>query len=86
MTDEQQQPLSRAGHFAAGVTGEPEHIATAIPPPQQADPTFQPASVQMSQNQYSGVGNGSSDNTMSVLEPYQKSMRDQLRAGGGVTP
>lgn len=61
------------------------HTATAMRAP-QADPSFQPASVLMASNQYSGVGNGSSDNTLSVTEPYQKSMRDQLRAGEGTTP
>jgi hypothetical protein len=60
------------------------HTATSLQ--QHADPAFQPASVQMSQNAYSGYGNGTSDNTLSVTAPYQKAMRDQLKAGAGETP
>ena len=58
------------------------HIATAIPV-QQATRAFQPASVEMAQNAYSGAGLGFSDSTASVLEPYQLSMKKSLQAGEG---
>lgn len=59
------------------------HEATAVP---QASPKFAPdASVLLAANQYSGVGLGTSDSTLSVANPYGKSMRDTLKQSGGKT-
>jgi hypothetical protein len=82
--DDEQAPESRTAHFSAGASGSGmgSTIASALPQVKQASPDFDPASsVLLASNQYSGLGNASSDSTLKIANPYGLSMRNSIRQG-----
>jgi hypothetical protein len=84
--NDDQQAEGRLSEFAGGQYGGGTgvHTATAIPA-QQANPDFQPASILMAANQFSGAGLGSSDSTLRISDPYAVAMRDALKQSGSGT-
>ncbi len=80
--DDERAPESRTAHFSAGASGSGmgSTIASVLPQVQQARPDFDPTgSVLQAANSWSGVGNGSSDSTLRVADPYGLNMRNSLR-------
>jgi hypothetical protein len=73
---------SRSNAFAGGVAGGGlgTYVASVLPRVQQAKPAFDPSgSVLQAANQYSGIGNASSDSTLKISDPYGVNMRNSLR-------
>jgi len=82
MQDSDLAPESRSDAFSGGIAGG-GHIASSLPEVQQASPDFDASgSVLTAANLYSGVLNGSSENTLRISSPYDLAMRQTLQSSG----
>lgn len=87
MTDNEQQPSSRAREFAGGAGGGGEGVhAASTMATTQASPDFQPASILMAANTYSGIGNATSQSTLRVANPYGLAMQQTLKENSSGKP